>query len=81
MLLQLESNHDIQGSNSTLAKNSICPMHLIRQIIFAKDKHYTVEEQHTIQTDLFVYTKFHSWNIFQVIVKKQVPKYAHTFLV
>ena len=25
---------------------------------------YTVEEEHAIQMELFVYTRFHSWNIY-----------------
>ena len=34
----------------------------------------TVEEERAIQTDLFLYTRSHSRNIFQVIAKKQVFK-------
>ena len=34
----------------------------------------TVEEEHTIQTDLFVYTTSHSRNIFQMIAKNQVSR-------
>ena len=40
---------------------------------------HTVEEEHAIQTDLFIYTRSHKRNIFQVIAKKQVSKYTHTF--
>ena len=45
----------------------------MRQIVI------TVEEEHTIQKDLFVYTRFHSINILQVIAKKQVSKHTQTF--
>ena len=38
----------------------------------AQSRQITVEEEHTIQTDLFVYTRFQSINIFQVIAKIQV---------
>ena len=41
----------------------------------------TLEEEHAIQTDLFVYTRFFSRNIFQVIAKNQVSKHTYTFLV
>ena len=34
----------------------------------------TVEEEHAIQTDLFVYTTSHSTNIFQMIAKNQVSR-------
>ena len=39
----------------------------------------TVEEEHVVQTDLFVHTRFHLRNIFQVIAKNQVYKHARTF--
>ena len=45
----------------------------MRQIVI------TVEEEHTIQTDLLVYTRFHSINILKVIAKKQVSKHTQTF--
>ena len=39
----------------------------------------TGEEEHAIRTGLFVYTRFHARNIFEVIVKKQVSKHTHVF--
>ena len=36
----------------------------------------TVEEEHAVQTDLFVYTTSHSRNIFQMIAKNQVSREA-----
>ena len=55
----------------TSAGNSIPVRYIVRFI--------TVEEEHAIQMDFFVYTRFHSRNIFQVIAKKQVSKYKHVF--
>ena len=53
------------------------PGFLLRQ---RRQLQITVEEEHAIQTDLFVYTRFHSQNIFQVIAKKEVFKHTHAFL-
>ena len=37
----------------------------------------TVDKEHAIQTDLFIYTRFHTRNMFQGMAKKQVFKHKH----
>ena len=38
-----------------------------------------MEKEHAIQTDLFIYTRFHTRNMFQGMAKKQVFKHKTHF--
>ena len=82
---QFERDHQFYPLNVLKARNShSCSILLFithREIFvdnpradLKSTKISTVEEEHAIQMNLFVYTRFHSRNIFQVIAKKQVSK-------